>query len=133
QALVAHANYFYRDISNFIDWVYLLNEAPPYQPLNFDNNLVRGFSASADWCLNGGAAIDAIDARGASSGSAQWRIGMQYSWLDPSYSPDAGGVAYQSKYSTETLRQQWVGQLFYRNGGFTGSLSARYQERISYK
>src|SRR5690606_20754035 len=35
---------FYRNITNFIDWVYVLPGEPPYQPKNFDNNRVRGLS-----------------------------------------------------------------------------------------
>lgn len=126
---VAHTNYFYRDIRDFIDWVHLSEDAPPYQPMNFDDNRVRGFSASADW-WPGAPGPEAGE--GLSRGS-QWRLGLQYTWLDPSYSPAAGALNYQSKYNMETLRQQLIGQVFFRSGPFTGSVAARYQERISYK
>src|SRR5690606_36354645 len=53
---------------------------------------------------------------------------------DPSYSPEtSNGADYRSKYAMETLRQQLTGQVFFRHGPFSGSISARYQERISYK
>lgn len=133
KTLMAHANYFYRDISDFIDWVHPFDETPPYQPMNFDNNRVRGISTSMDWWLSGNAGIATNAASNRQAAPGQWRISLQYTWLDPSYTANARGATYRSKYSMETLRQQAVGQIFYRHGFFTGSIAARYQERISYK
>src|SRR5690606_3423259 len=64
--------------------------------------------------------------------SGIWRLGIQYTYLRPSYTLDGAGK-YQSKYSTETLRQQLTGQITYQNGDALFSTTARFQERMSYK
>lgn len=116
----AQANYFYRNINNFIDWVHPAGGTPPYQPLNFDHNRVHGLSVSADYWLS------------SPDRAGQWRTGLQYTYLRPSYSLGEAGM-YQSKYSTEILRQQLTGQVFFRYGGFSMTATARFQERMSYK
>lgn len=117
--MMANAHYFYRNISDFIDWVYPLSETPPYQPVNFDQNKVHGLSAVAELWLS-------------RQTTNQWRASIQYTWLKPSYSLDATS-GFQSKYVTEALKQQLIGQFMYRNRGLAVNLAARYQERMSYK
>lgn len=116
---MANAHYFYRNIHDFIDWVYMTGDAPPYQPHNFDKNRVHGFSTLGELWLS-------------TESKHQWRTSLQYTWLNPSYSVDAS-TGFQSKYVTEALRQQLVGQLIYNNTNLSISMAVRYQERISYK
>lgn len=118
---IAQAHYFYRNIDQFIDWVYEKGTNPPYQPMNFDQNKVHGISFSADQWLGD-----------TETHSGIWRLGIQYTYLRPSYTLDGAGK-YQSKYSTETLRQQLTGQITYQNGDALFSTTARFQERMSYK
>lgn len=118
--IYAQANYFYRNINNFIDWVHPAGGTPPYQPLNFDHNRVHGLSVSADYWLS------------SPDRTGQWRTGLQYTYLRPSYSLGEAGN-YQSKYSTEILRQQLTGQIFFRHQEFSMTATARFQERLSYK
>lgn len=120
--LMANAHYFYRNISDFIDWVYPLSDAPPYQPTNFDQNKVHGFSAVAELYISS-------QSRAYSN---QWRTSLQYTWLHPTYSLDVGS-GFQSKYVTEALKQQLIAQLIFKNKGLAINLAARYQERMSYK
>lgn len=118
--LFAQLNYFYRNINNFIDWVYPAGGNPPYQPLNFDHNRVNGISASIDFIWSG------------RDQNSKWKTGIQYTFLDPSYSLGTAGQ-YQSKYSTEILRQQLTAQLYFNQGKFSLTATSRFQERLSYK
>lgn len=118
---IAQGHYFYRRIDQFIDWVYEKGTTPPYQPMNFNQNKVHGFSFSADHWIGENEMESGI-----------WRLGLQYTYLHPSYTIDGAGK-YQSKYSMETLRQQLTGQITYQNGNALFSTSARFHERISYK
>ncbi len=117
---IAQAHYFHRNIDQFIDWVYEKGTNPPYQPLNFDQNTVKGWSVSVDqW-------IHELNSTG------KWRLGAQYTFLSPSYQMDGSGK-YQSKYSTETLKQQLTGQVTYQFGNTLFTTTARFQERLTYK
>lgn len=120
--LFAQGYYFFRNIDNFIDWVYPAGGSPPYQPQNFDHNRVHGLSAAVDYWWS------------APDQSAKWRTSLQYTFLRPSYSTGTGAAGqYQSKYSTEILRQQLTAQLHFSYGQFSVTATSRFQERLSYK
>jgi len=119
QRLIAYTNYFYRNIDNFIDWV-RENPDTPYQPLNFSKNRVHGFAASANYRLSDPASI------------VSWMAGLSYTWLSPSVGTSAQqGLI--SKYAVESLRHQLVANLTLATGQFSGTATARFNERISYK
>lgn len=112
-----YANYFYRNISNFIDWV-RINTSVPYQPANFDDNRVHGIS------FNGNYAFTAANAK--QKGMAS----VSYTYLSPTYSPTAGLI---SKYAINGLRHQLVASLNYQYQKLSLTFAGRYNERLSYK
>ncbi len=119
ERLIAHANYFYRNIDHFIDWV-RENQEVPYQPFNFSKNRVHGASASANYRLT-----DPTSPR-------SWMAGLSYTWLSPSAgTPAQPGIV--SKYAIESLRHQAVANLRFTMGAFSATAAVRFNERINYK
>lgn len=112
------AHYFFRNIDQFIDWVHPQGANPPYQPLNFENNQVHGWSAAVDRWF------------GTSPENGRWRGSLQYTYLHPSHHVIEN---YVSKYSLEILRQQWTGHLLYQHHNWSAALATRWQERSNYK
>jgi len=119
QRLIAHANYFYRNIDDFIDWI-RENPDMPYQPTNFSENRVHGVSASANYRLSAPASIVA------------WMAGLSYTWLSPSTVTSAEQPL-TSKYAIESLRHQLVANLTLTTGRLSATAATRFNERISYK
>ncbi|MFC7522780.1 TonB-dependent receptor plug domain-containing protein [Parapedobacter sp. GCM10030251] len=117
--LIAHANYFYRDIDDFIDWI---RETPeePYQPINFSQSRVHGISASANYRLSEPASAVA------------WMAGLSYTWLSPSILTTSEHLVH-SKYAIESLRHQLVASLNLAMRRFSVSAITRFNERITYK
>lgn len=118
-----NASYFIRRIDHFIDWVKTL-QADPWQPQNFSQVNTKGFTLSGDYKLPGLSENDVLNSL---------RIGASYTNLDPSFKTTLATANF-SRYALESLRNQLSGTLntrFYKVIDLT--LTARYQERISYK
>lgn len=119
QRLIAQANYFYRNIDHFIDWV-RESQDMPYQSTNFSQNRVHGLSASANYRLS-----DPVSA-------ISWMAGLSYTWLSPSTVTSTEQPVI-SKYAIESLRHQLVANLTLTTGRFSATAATRFNERISYK
>lgn len=119
QRLLAHANYFYRNIDDFIDWV-RIGQDVPYQPYNFAKNRVHGLSSAFNLRLSDVTA------------QTNWMVGISYTWLSPSVGTSReSGMA--SKYAIESLRHQLAAHLNLATGRFSATAAGRFNERISYK
>lgn len=119
QRFVAHANYFYRNIDNFIDWIREHADLP-YQPLNFSRNRVHGMSTSANYRLSD------------PTSTTTWMAGLSYTWLSPSTQVSAE-QSVTSKYTIESLRHQLVTNLNVAAGRLSATAAIRFNERIRYK
>lgn len=106
------AGYFYRTISDFIDW---MREDPsePYTPTNFGKNKMHGVYGriEQDFDLGG-----------------QHSIGyqMSYNYLHPSLETSAKT---QSKYTLESLKHQFIAGFHYRVDDFSFHLKNRWLKR----
>lgn len=104
--------YFYRSITNYIDWV---REMPslPYSPINIGENLVHGVHASAKQQFEI---------------ANRHKIGynVNYTFLQPSYN-SAEDV--QSKYILESLRNQLIVGVNYAYSDFSIQINNRFMER----
>jgi len=119
QRLIAHANYFYRNIDSFIDWI-RENADEPYQPTNFSENRIHGISTSTNYRLSDPTSV------------VSWIAGLSYTWLSPSTVTSAE-QAITSKYAIESLRHQLVANLTLATGRFSATAATRFNERINYK
>lgn len=108
--------YFHRKIYDFIDWVRATDKLP-WQPENF-NNRTYGISFAGKYELS--------DTR-----STRWTAGISYNLLSPRV--DGGKAGMMSKYAIESLRHQLTGTLLVARYGFSATIAARYNERISRK
>jgi vitamin B12 transporter len=121
--LSMNASYFVRRIDNFIDWV-KAQQGDPWQPQNFSQVNTKGFTLSADYKLAN------LSQNGLLNGL---RLGASYTNLDPSFKTTLSAANF-SRYALESLRNQLSGTAnatFYKVIDLT--LTARYNERISYK
>ena len=113
KTLKVQSGYFYRDITNFIDWV-RDSSSVPYSPLNIGRNLIQGINArvSQNFVIN-----------------KNHRLGyfVNYNYLLPNY--QSSGTA-QSKYVLETLRNQLIVGMNYGYKGFTFQVNGRFIERL---
>jgi iron complex outermembrane receptor protein len=104
--------YFYRSITNYIDWV---RDMPsiPYSPVNIGENLVHGIHASASQQFEV---------------KRKHKIGynVNYTFLSPSYNSTED---VQSKYILESLRNQLILGLHYRYKSASIQINNRFIER----
>ncbi|MFC3197741.1 TonB-dependent receptor plug domain-containing protein [Parapedobacter deserti] len=119
QRLLAHANYFYRNINDFIDWV-RPDQDTPYQPFNFTANRVHGISSSAAYRFSDPTA------------TITWLAGISHTWLSPSIGATTQPTMI-SKYAIESLRHQLATHLQVTAGSLSATAAARFIERTSYK
>ena len=122
ERLSLNASYFVRRIDNFIDWVKTL-QTDPWQPQNFSRVDTKGFTLSADY--------NVMPVSESLIGDV--RLGASYTNLDPSFKKTLATAVF-SRYALESLRNQLSGTVsadFYKR--LSLSLTARYNERISYK
>ncbi len=121
-ALNASVSYFYRNTSDFIDWV-KDSLSQPWQPQNFSKIKTHGLSFSADYRLLGPN----------NTGDVSLLTGLSYTWLNPRVSL-SGKDNKISQYALENLRNQLTARTsltFINKYHFT--LAARYQQRVHYK
>eukprot|EP01133_Synstelium_polycarpum_P003113 gene3113-3564_t len=122
QGFAFNVSYFFRRISNFIDWV-KASQTDPWQPQNFSQVDTKGFTLSADYALKSNSP-DVLSGL---------RLGTSYTHLEPSFKTTLESAKF-SRYALESLRNQVSGTL---NAEFCNLLSitltARYNQRINYK
>jgi iron complex outermembrane receptor protein len=110
--LCIKSGYFYRNISDFIDWV-RDNPSEPYSPTNFGKNKVQGIygRVQQDFDL----------------GSLQ-SIGytVSYNYLHPSLE---SSTETQSKYTLESLKHQFIAGVHYNKNDFSLNILNRLFKR----
>jgi iron complex outermembrane receptor protein len=106
------AGYFYRSISDFIDWV-RANPSDPYSPTNFGKNKVHGLyvRVQQEFQLNG---------------TQSFGYTASYNYLHPRLETSAQT---QSKYTLESLKHQFVAGLYYRKHDFSLNVLNRLLKR----
>lgn len=106
------AGYFYRHISDFIDWV--RNDASePYSPINLGKNTMQGIYTSFQQSFTFG---------------TQQSFGYQvsYNYMNPSLEPSS---TIQSKYVLESLKHQLIAGINYQVEHFSFHIKNRYLQR----
>ncbi len=111
---VAQTGAFYRNVTDFIDWV-RPNEHTPYSPLNFGENKIYGVYARAHQQFSLG-------------NHQQLGYRISYHYLNPK--PLSKNGDQQSKYVLETLKHQFIAGAFYRYNSFSIQLTNRYIKRM---
>ena len=117
--VLAQGSYFYRHVSDFIDWV-RLTTADPWQPQNFQAINTSGFTLQATYQLSRHLQL-----------SDKYRIGLNlnYTYIDQQIEVPAGKI---SQYAVQALRHQLTARI---NGLLFNkvelNLAGRYLQRIS--
>src|SRR5699024_514386 len=106
-----HFGGFYRDISDFIDWV-RIDENTPYSPENFGKNKTFGLFSRLQNNFD--------------FGVHQLVYKLSYNFLKPSLKSKEG---YDSKYILQTLKHQAVAGIHYGFKDFSLQLQNRYIKR----
>jgi iron complex outermembrane receptor protein len=113
QGLQLQGGYFYRNITDFIDWIRSAATVP-YQPQNFGNNKIQGFNVAINQELSLGR-------------KSRFNYQFSYNYLH------AGALSYSnnvtSKYVVENLKHQALMRLIYGYSNWQFSLANRYIER----
>jgi iron complex outermembrane receptor protein len=111
-SLTFKGGYFYRSITNYIDWVRDL-PTQPFSPINIGENLINGLHASASQQFNIG---------------NQHKMGytVNYTYLRPSYN---AAEDIQSKYILESLRNQLIVGIHYAYKNLSIQVNNRFIER----
>ena len=109
--------YFYRSITDFIDWV-RLTSSEPWQAQNFGDLKTHGFNTKVSYLAN-------------LSANQNLKFSLSYSYLDPEF--ENVDDQYNSKYKIESLKHQLINTIDYTIGRTTLSVANRYNTRKSYK
>lgn len=117
--IIAQAGYFYRTITDFIDWT-RSQSTEPWQPQNMDNNEVQGFNVNFRVNLN------ALDS------NTKYYATMGYSYLHPKIN-DNTAENNASKYAIESLRNQINLNFTISHMAWSLTTANRFNERLSYK
>jgi len=112
-----NAYYFYRNISNFIDWVRQTTDEP-WQANNFGDLRTNGLNSKITY-------LHSINA----NQSLKFSIG--YSYLDLKFKNI--NQTFNSKYRIESLKHQLINTIDYQLNNTSISLVNRYNSRQSYK
>lgn len=105
------AGYFYRHVSDFIDWV-RTSPSEPYSPVNFSKNNMHGLYGRVE--------------KGFALGKQQHiRFKLSYNYLEAS----GNTTEVQSKTTLETLKHQFIGGIHYRVHDFSIHLKNRFLKR----
>lgn len=107
---------FYRNISDFIDWI-RPDEFSPYQPFNLAKNKTFGLNSSMSYELQGDKLL--------------WNFHGSYTYLDPRIQSD--GIQGDSKYILDALKHQFVAKVGVNWQKWNMMVTAQYKERFSYK
>lgn len=117
--LFAQASYFYRNVSDFIDWVRVV-ETQPWQPRNFQSINTNGITFQSRYQLSQHMGL-----------SDNYKIGLNvsYTYLHPQIENTGTEI---SKYALEALKHQFIASLqstFYNKIQLNATV--RYQYRIN--
>lgn len=104
--------YFYRNISDFIDWV-RVDASEPYSPINLGNNKMHGFYTRFQQDFDLG-------------GEGSFGYDLSYNFLSPSLEASEEN---QSKYLLESLKHQMIFGLIFRSGNFSVQFKNRWLQR----
>lgn len=106
------AGYFYRTISDFIDWVRESADVP-YSPINFGKNKIQGLYARIQQNIDLG-------------NKQSFEYHLSYNYLNPIID---GSSDLQSKYSLESLKHQFIAGVSYGIGNLNLQLENRFLKR----
>lgn len=106
------AGYFYRTISDFIDWV-RENESEPYAPINFGKNKIQGIYGRIQQSFDLGH-------------KQKFGYHLSYNYLNPIIDRSSD---LQSKYALESLKHQFIAGINYGIGKFSCQLENRLLKR----
>ncbi|SHJ73884.1 iron complex outermembrane recepter protein [Arenibacter nanhaiticus] len=104
--------YFYRQISEFIDWV-REDASTPYSPINFGVNTMHGIYGRVQQDFELG-------------GKQSFGYQLSYNYLSPSIETS---TEIQSKYILESLKHQLVAGVHYRINDFSFQIKNRWLQR----
>jgi vitamin B12 transporter len=113
EGLQVQGGYFYRNISNFIDWI-RNSSAVPYQPQNFGNNKVQGLNIGLGHTVN-------------FNSKSSLKYDLSYNYLHAGEMDYATNVT--SKYVVENLKHQALMRLVYAYTDWQFTLGNRWIER----
>ncbi|WZL89776.1 TonB-dependent receptor [Salinimicrobium sp. 3283s] len=111
-ALNFQVGYFYREITDFIDWV-REDASEPYSPVNFGDNTTQGIYAR-------------IQQNFYLKNNQSLRYRLSYNYLDPSIISSEG---IQSKYILESLKHQFIAGISYGIDNLSLQLENRWLQR----
>lgn len=115
QAFNFNANYFYRKISNFIDWIRMV-DTEPWQSNNYGNLNTNGFNIRSDYSTN-------------LLNDANLHINLAYSYLDSEFKDVKTDV--NSKYLISSLKHQVTNTVDFKYANFTALFATRFNKRAS--
>ena len=113
QSFYVQGGYFYRNISDFIDWV-RNSTAVPYQPQNFGSNKIQGLNLTIGQEL-------------IFSSNSTLKYDLSYNYLHAGEMSYANNIT--SKYVLENLKHQGLMRLTYRYSNWQATLTNRWIER----
>lgn len=111
--LQVQGGYFYRNITDFIDWI-RTSSAVPYQPQNFGNNKVQGLNVGVSQELK-------------INTNSSLKYQLNYNYLHAETSNYAANVT--SKYLVENLKHQTLMRVVYAYADLQFTLGNRWIER----
>jgi outer membrane cobalamin receptor len=114
-ALSFNANYFYRKISNFIDWTRTVT-TNPWQSNNYGNLNTRGFNMRSNYSAR-------------LSNDSKLNINLAYSYLDFKFENEIPNV--YSKYLVSSLEHQVTNTIDFQHKNFSFLLATRFNQRVT--
>jgi len=115
KAFSLNAVYFYRKISNFIDWT-RLNTSEPFQSNNYGNLFTNGINIRADY-------------RASLPNDVLFHTNIAYSYLDSKFKDIQSTI--DSKYQIASLKHQITNTIDLQYSNFTFLLATRFNERAT--
>jgi len=112
-----NAYYFYRSITDFIDWVRLTTNEP-WQAQNFGDLSTNGFNTKVTYLTN-------------LTANQSLKFSLSYAYLDSDFKNV--DEDYNSKYKIESLKHQLINTIDYQIGKTNLTVANRYNTRQSYK
>ena len=115
KAFTFNANYFYRNITNFIDWTRNLT-TEPFQSVNFGDLNTNGINMRAVYNVE-------------LAGNATLNVNLGYSYLDSEFKNIKQDVF--SKYLISSLKHQVTNTVDFQYKKFTALFATRFNERAT--
>lgn len=116
KTLRINIGYFYRDVTDFIDWV-RDSITQPYSPFNFGRVKIQGIHLrlNQDFIFKN---------------HQKLKYFLRYNYLIPTYESKKG---IQSKYVLSALQHQFIAGIYYQNNGFSFQITNRFIQRFKNK